>query len=216
MRRNRCRQLRSALTSYVDSEVSATERLIVEDHLRQCDACRRRLSHARAVRQRLQGWSAEARAQGAPLCWPAVPETRRYASLGALLGVAALVGTTVIGLMTWNRGWFATGVPLTARGHISDSRCAGRHSHAAAELRNMSDRDCVWRCIEMGAQYVFISQGIVYPIRNQDFVDLMRLAGQDVQLEGEVRQRVLTVSHVRPLTVSRWNGAPFSRPGRVA
>lgn len=206
MRTTRCRELRSLLTSYVDNEVSAGERLIVEDHLRECDRCRHRVSREGAVRQRLQGWSAEARAQGAPLSWPAAAETRQYPSRGASLGVAALLAATVVvGFVTWKRGWVDTGVPLTARGQISDSRCAGGHAHAAAELRNMSDRDCVWRCIEMGAQYVFISRGVVYAIRNQDFVDLARFAGQDVELEGEMRQRLLTVSHVRPLTISRWS-----------
>lgn len=64
----------------------------------------------------------------------------------------------------------------------------------------MSGPDCVHRCVEMGA---FISQRVVYPIRNQDFLDLVRFAGQDVELEGGVRQKVLTVSHARALTVSR-------------
>lgn len=64
----------------------------------------------------------------------------------------------------------------------------------------MSGRDCVHRCVEMGAQYVFVSHGVVYSIRNQDFVGLTRFAGQDVELEGEVRKNLLTVSHVRPLT----------------
>ena len=106
-----------------------------------------------------------------------------------------------------SRWWIDAGDPLMARGHIGDSRCAGDHSHASAELMNLSRRDCVRRCVEMGAHYIFVSQGIVYTIRNQDFVDLTRFAGQDVQLEGEVRQHVLTVSHVRPLTASRSVGS---------
>ncbi len=80
----------------------------------------------------------------------------------------------------------------------------------------MSGRDCVRRCVELGAHYVFISQGVVYVIRNQDFEDVVRLAGQDVQLEGEVRQKVLTVSRVNPLTVSRSNNAQRSPQGRVS
>lgn len=217
MRTNRCRQFRSVLTSYVDDEVSVAERRTVEDHLEGCDACRRRVSRERAVRQRLQGWSAEARAQGAPLSWPVASVTRQSLSPGgALLAVAALLAAVVVWLVTWSRGSVEAGTPLTARGQISDSRCTGGHPHTAAELGNMSRRDCVRRCIEMGAQYVFISQGVVYPIRNPEFADLMRLAGQDVQLEGEVREKVLTVSHVRPLTaVSRSNRARFSGAARV-
>jgi hypothetical protein len=45
---------------------------------------------------------------------------------------------------------------------------------------------------------------------------LVRVAGQDVELEGEVRLNVLTVSRVSPLTVNRSNNAPRSRHGRVS
>ena len=68
----------------------------------------------------------------------------------------------------------------------------------------------------MGAHYVFVSQGVVYPIHNQGFADLTHLAGQDVQLEGIVRQHVLTVSQVRPLTAHRSNGDLHSRIVRVS
>ena len=70
--------------------------------------------------------------------------------------------------------------------------------------------------IEMGAQYVFVSEGVVYSIRNQDLVDLTTWAGQDVQLEGEVRHNVLTVSSVRPLTARRSAYGLFSRTVRVS
>ena len=217
MQTNRCRQLRSALTSYVDHEVSAGERLIVEDHLRQCDACRRRVSREEAVRERLRRWSAEARVNGAPLSWPAGSETLNHRPVGTLLRIAAVSAATIaIVSMIWSRWWVDAGVPLAARGQIGDSRCAGRHAHASAELRKLSDRDCVRRCVLMGAHYVFISRGVVYPIRNQDFVDLTQFAGQDVQLEGEVRQNLLTVSHVRPLAVSRSNNERVSQKVRVS
>ena len=217
MRTIRCRQLRSVLTAYVDDEISAGERLIVEDHLRQCDTCRRCVRREGAVRRRLQRWSTEAREGGAPLAWPAGPETLPHRRVGTLLRIAALSTATIaIAFVMSSRSWVDAVVPLAARGQIGDSRCAGGHAHASAELRNLSDGDCVQRCVLMGAHYVFISQGVVYPIRNQDFVDLTRLAGQDVQLEGEVRQNLLTVVRVRPLTVSRSNDRVFSRTGRVS
>lgn len=217
MRTNRCRQLRSALTAYVDHEVSADERLIVEDHLRQCDACRRRVSREEAVRERLRRWSAEARINGAPLSWPAGSETLNHRPVGTFLRIAAVSAATIaIVSVMWSRWWVDAGVPLAARGQIGDSRCAGGHAHASAEMRNLSDRDCVHRCVLMGAHYVFISQGVVYHIRNQDFVDLTQFAGQDVQLEGEVQENLLTVSHVRPLAVSRSNNARVSQKVRVS
>ena len=80
----------------------------------------------------------------------------------------------------------------------------------------MSRGDCVRRCVEMGAQYVFVSQGVVYSIRNQDFAELTHLAGQDVQLEGKVRQHALTVSQVRPLTAHRSNNDFYWRKVRVS
>jgi hypothetical protein len=64
----------------------------------------------------------------------------------------------------------------------------------------------------MGAEYVFVSQGVVYSIQNQDYVDLMHLAGQEVQLDGEVQRNVLTISHVRPLAARRSDIGRPSRP----
>jgi hypothetical protein len=216
MRSDRCRQLRSLLTSYVDDEVTAAERDFVEEHLERCDACRIRLGGERAVRQRLQRWSADARAQGAPLSWPEALARRPHPTASALLRVAALAAAAVVVGLMWNSGRRQTSMALATRGQITDSVCAAGHTHASAELRNMSGRDCVRRCVELGAKYVFISDGIVYPIRNQDFQDLIHLAGQDVDLEGEVRQKMLTVSRVSPLTVSRSNNARRLRQRRVS
>jgi hypothetical protein len=205
------------LTSYVDNEVTADERLTVEDHLERCHACSVRVSRERAVRQRLRRWSAEARVGGAPLDWPAGFDTTLPRSESGRLRMAALSAAAIaIVLMTWGRWGSDDGVPLAARGQIGDSRCAGGHTHAAPELRNVSGRDCVRRCVEMGAEYVFVSQGVVYTIRNQALVDLTRLAGQDVEIEGEVRQNLLTVSSVRPAAVSRSNHEGFSQHVRVS
>jgi hypothetical protein len=66
----------------------------------------------------------------------------------------------------------------------------------------MTSRDCLHRCIEKGAQYVFVSDGVVYPIRNQQFADLPRFAEQDIELEGKVQHNQLTVSRITPLNLS--------------
>ena len=129
----RCRQLRPLLTPYVDHEVSADERLIVEGHLRHCEACRQRVSREEAVRRLLGRWSAEARAAGAPLDWPAGSEATNSRRANTLLRLAALSAATIaIMLVLWNRAWVDAGVPLVAQGHIGDSRCAGGHAHAAS------------------------------------------------------------------------------------
>ena len=141
-----------------------------------------------------------ARVDGAPLSWSPRSETLTHRCVSTPLRIAALSTATVaIVFAMSSRWWIDAGGPLIARGQIGDSRCAGDHSHASAELMNLSGRACVLRCVKMGAQYVFVSQGIVYTIRNQDFADLTRFAGQDVQLDGEVRENLLTVSRVRPL-----------------
>ena len=205
MRTNRCQQLRSSLTSYVDDEASAGDRLIVEDHLRRCDACRDRVNHERAVRQALLRWSVEARVEGPPVSWRAGSRTLTRRPAGSLLRVAALAGAAIaVVLVMWSRWPADAGVPFAARGLIGDSRCAGGHAHASAELRDMSGPDCVRRCVETGAEYVFVSDGSIYPIHNQTFMDLTRFAGQNVQLEGELRQdRLLIVSEVRLLPATR-------------
>lgn len=206
MRTTRCRQLRSVLTSYVDNEVSAPERLVVEDHLRACHRCCDRVSRERAVRRLLRRWSAEARVDGAPLSWPTGSERLTHRHVSTLRRIAALSTAAiviVVVIVMWNRWSVDAGVLFAASGQIGDSRCPRGHTHASAELKTISDRDCVRRCVLMGAQYVFVSQGVVYVIRNQDSVDLSQFAGQHVQLEGKMRQNLLTVSHVRPLTPSR-------------
>ena len=63
----------------------------------------------------------------------------------------------------------------------------------------MSERDCVGRCNEKGGRYVFVSDGVVYRIRNQSFSDLARFAAQDIQLEGRLWRDQLTVSHIESI-----------------
>ena len=210
MRTNTCERLASLLTAYVDDEAAAGERLIVEDHLLQCDACRERVRRERSVRQLLQRWSVDARVEGPP-AWQ-VDETATHWPVSRLLRVAALSAATVaIVFVMWSR-WSADAVvPFAARGLIGDSRCAAGHAHTAADLRDMSGPDCVRRCVETGAEYVFVSEGTVYPILNQRFADLAQFAGQNVQLEGEVRQNVLIVSAVRPVPTLRSTADFLSR-----
>jgi hypothetical protein len=198
------------LTAYVDDEASADERRRIEEHLVRCDTCRHRLSREQAVRQRLRRWSAEMRGIGTPLSWPGGSQASAPRQVGRLLRLGVLSTAAIALIVTmWNRWPVGAAAPLTARGQITDSRCASGHAHAAPSLRNMNAVDCVRRCVEMGAEYVFVSKGVVYPIRNQDFVELMQLAGQDVELEGKVRRNLLTVSQIRPLT-ARQSGSGLS------
>ena len=216
MRTSGCRRLRSALTSYVDGELSAAERRRIEAHLERCDGCGRRVGREEAVRQRLRQWSAETKAEGASLSSPPFDERPPYWRRGTLLRIAAVsAAAIVLALVLYGRTADAD-VALATTGLITDNRCASGHTHTAPALRDVSSGDCVRRCVEMGADYVFVSKGVVYAIGNQDFADLAGLAGEDVQLEGAVQHNVLTVSSLRPLIASRTNTEPSPRTARVS
>jgi hypothetical protein len=204
------------LTSYVDNEVSTGERFRVEDHLERCAACRHRVDREQAVRQRLRRWSAEMRGEGIPLSLPAHAGTSSR-EVGTPLRMAVVSTAAIaVAVVMWNRWPTDAGVAFAAHGLLTDSRCASGHTPGAPGLETISRGDCVRRCVEMGAHYVFVSQGVVYSIRNQGLADLTHLAGQDVQLEGKVQQHVLTVSQVRPLIARRSNGDLHSRIVRVS
>lgn len=199
MRTIRCWRLRTLLTSYVDSEVPGAERRRVEEHLRYCAACRHRVGREQAVRQQLRRWSAELRNEGTLSSLSAAIQTPANPRTATLLGIgAASTALIVFVLVTWG-GWLpGSSAAFAAAGHITDDRCADGHTHSGPALMSMNGGHCVRRCIEMGARYVFVSRGIVYSIRNQDFSSLTQWAGQTVEVEGTVRQNVLTVSQVRP------------------
>ena len=84
-------------------------------------------------------------------------------------------------------------------GKISDSDCGAKHmSGSEHEGAKMSDADCVKACIENGAKYVFVSQGKVIEISNQDFADLKTHAGETVKVTGEKAGEAITVSKIEP------------------
>jgi predicted anti-sigma-YlaC factor YlaD len=204
------------LTAYVDDELSAGDRFVVEDHLAQCVACRRRVQREGAVRELLRIRSSETRASGAPPWQQDGSPGPRRRSIALLLSVAVLsMVALVVALLDWSR-WHDTTSRLIAVGQIDDSRCAGGHVHDSAALRDMSEPDCVHRCVEMGARYVFVSEGLVYDIRNQDFAEVTRFAGQDVQLEGEVHENLLTVSRLRPISAPNNGGTAVAGHGPAA
>jgi hypothetical protein len=193
-----CRRLRSALTAYVDREAANGETRLVEAHLRSCGSCQLRVRRAEAVRQRLRRWSADMAGDGAATPPRSISEAP-FSGLPVLAARTAIVGTAgvTLALVLLLYGRWSAGAALAATGHITDSRCATGHTHTSAALRDIAGRECVRRCVEMGAEYVFLSNGVVYHIGNQDFRGLDPAAGQDVELVGELRGAVLTVSQVR-------------------
>jgi anti-sigma factor RsiW len=61
-----CREIRRLTTPYVDAEASANELAVVEQHLRRCPACQRRVAAERAARETLKRHCRSAVVEGPP------------------------------------------------------------------------------------------------------------------------------------------------------
>jgi hypothetical protein len=87
---------------------------------------------------------------------------------------------------------------LTCPGGAQRSICrrAGRRYHfrRARQLAH----DCTLACVKNGSKFVFVSEGKVYPIANQDLGDLRTHAGHDVKVTGNLSSdgKTITVSKV--------------------
>jgi hypothetical protein len=100
--------------------------------------------------------------------------------------VALLVGLAAL----------ASSADQTWTGQISDSNCGLSHAHMTSAHAGMTDRDCVQACIKGGGKYVFVSDGKVYSITNQDLALLATHAGHTVRLTGEMKGDTITVSNI--------------------
>lgn len=81
-------------------------------------------------------------------------------------------------------------------GKISDSDCGAKHKSSAEHQGAMSDAACTAACIKAGAKYVFVNDGKVLSISNQDFVDLPMHAGHKVKLTGELTGSSILVTKI--------------------
>ena len=59
---------------------------------------------------------------------------------------------------------------------------------------NVSDAACTTMCVKKGAKYVFVSDGQVLTIANQEFKGLAQQAGAAVKLTGVLEGETLTIS----------------------
>src|SRR5260370_23295697 len=84
----------------------------------------------------------------------------------------------------------------TLNGEISDSMCGT--SHAAMGEMGKNPKECTAGCVKGGAKYVFVSNGKVYAIENQDFGTLAANAGAKVQVAGGVDKddKAITVTKI--------------------
>jgi len=92
----------------------------------------------------------------------------------------------------------ASAANMTMTGTISDSMCGASHAKMIAMHKGakMTDRDCALACVKAGNKYVFVSDGKVYQITNQNLADLQKEAGESVSLTGNVNGDSITVSKV--------------------
>ena len=82
-------------------------------------------------------------------------------------------------------------------GQVSDSMCGASHAKMTSGHAGMTDRDCALACVKGGGQFVFVSDGKVYKIANQDSPLLQAHAGHaGVTLTGEMKGDTITVSKI--------------------
>ncbi len=81
-------------------------------------------------------------------------------------------------------------------GEISDSMCGANHAGMGEMGKN--PKNCTTGCVKAGAKYVFVSNGKVYGIQNQDFATLAANAGAKVQVTGDLDKdgKNITVSKI--------------------
>lgn len=85
----------------------------------------------------------------------------------------------------------------TWTGKISDSMCGATHKKTAEHgTAQISDRDCTLACVKNGGKYVFVRNGKVYNIENQDYTGLEQHAGESVRLTGEMSGNSIKVSNI--------------------
>ena len=90
----------------------------------------------------------------------------------------------------------ALAATTTLTGTISDSMCGASHAKMTSGHAGLTDRACALACVKAGGKYVFVADGKVYTIANQNFADLEKGAGETVSLTGDVTGDTITVSKV--------------------
>jgi len=89
------------------------------------------------------------------------------------------------------------GATKTWTGKISDSMCGVTHKMVSehqekgeisktATNKAEKERECTLACVKSGSKYVFVSQGKVFEISNQDYAGLQEHAGHTVKLTGDL------------------------------
>ena len=85
----------------------------------------------------------------------------------------------------------------TWKGAISDSNCKEKHAAGEHDGKKMTDADCTAVCVKKGAKYVFVSDGKVYQIANQNSKQIATHAGHQVELTGTMKGDTITASALK-------------------
>ena len=85
----------------------------------------------------------------------------------------------------------------TWKGKISDSNCKEKHPAGEHDGKKMTDADCTAVCVKKGAKYVFVSDGKVYQIANQNSKQIATHAGHEVELTGSLKGDVITATELK-------------------
>jgi len=92
-------------------------------------------------------------------------------------------------------------VPLSARtgiwtGIISDSSCGASHDAMTEHGTKATDKQCTQMCVLRGAKYVFVNEGRVLMVKNQDLADLKTFAGDRVMVSGDLTGDTITLTKI--------------------
>jgi hypothetical protein len=106
-----------------------------------------------------------------------------------------LAATAVVAFIGWNGTAMIGATQETWTGTISDSMCGTSHK-AMAQQVNYTDAQCTLACVESGGKYVFVTDGKVLAIANQDFAGLKEHAAHTVKVTGEKKGEAIVVSKI--------------------
>ena len=105
--------------------------------------------------------------------------------------ILALLGA--VALLSYAPAFAASG---TWPGTISDSSCGASHDTMTEHGTKATDKQCTQMCVLKGAKYVFVNDGKVLMIKNQNFADLKKYAGDRVTVTGDLAGDTITVTKI--------------------
>jgi len=59
-----------------------------------------------------------------------------------------------------------------------------------------TDKQCTQMCVLRGAKYVFVNEGRVLMVKNQDLADLKTFAGDRVMVSGDLTGDTITLTKI--------------------